>query len=77
MKTEQILKEIRKKNGYTQSQIAQLLGIKPQNYYRYESGKRELPMHLYIVLADFYGVSLDYLCGRDEQHNQQDGFSAG
>lgn len=29
----------------------------------YESGKRELPMHQFIVLARYYNVSLDYLAG--------------
>ena len=68
-----ILKEIRTKNGYTQQQIAQALGIKYQVYARYENGENEMPMHHYIALADFYGVSLDYLVGRDELRNGQSG----
>ena len=74
-----ILKEIRIKNGYTQQQIAQALGVKYQVYARYEKGVNEMPMHHYIALADFYSVSLDYLVGRDELRNGQvgSGTSAG
>ena len=47
----------------TQAEIAEILSITKQQYYLYESGKRELPMHLFIVLAKYYNVSLDYLAG--------------
>ena len=33
-------------------------------YRRYESGERELPMEVAVRIADYYGVSLDYLAGR-------------
>ena len=33
-------------------------------YQLYESGKREIPFHCAIKLADFYSVSLDYIAGR-------------
>ena len=39
------------------------MGITQQQYQLYESGKREMPMHLFIELAKFYRVSLDYLAG--------------
>ena len=67
------LRSIRTKKGYTQQQIAQALGIRQTVYSRYETGENEMPMHHYIALADFYGVSLDYLVGRDELRHGQDG----
>ena len=67
------IKEIRIKNGYTQQQIAQILGMKYQQYGRYESGERKFPVDILIALADFYGVSLDFLVGRDELRESQDG----
>lgn len=67
------LKEIRVKTGYSQQQIAEALGIKQTVYSRYERGENEMPMHHYVALADFYGVSLDYLCGRDELRSSQNG----
>lgn len=52
---------IRKQNNLSQEQIAQILDIKQEQYQRYESGKREIPIHLMKQLAKYYGVSMDYL----------------
>lgn len=57
------LKQIRQKNKNTQSDIAQTLNITREQYYLYETGKREMPMHHFITLAKYYNVSLDYLAG--------------
>jgi len=59
----QRLKELREANGKTQTQIAEMLKTTQQQYYRYETGKREIPMHHMITLANFYGISLDYIAG--------------
>lgn len=67
------LEELRKSKGLFQSQIAQVLGITQQQYQLYESGKREIPLHLIIILADFYGVSIDYLVGREETQSEDCG----
>ena len=47
-----------------QAEIAALLGTSQQYYSKYETGKYEMPVHYIVVLADFYGVSVDYLLGR-------------
>ena len=60
----QRIRDIREDNDLTQKQVAQLLDITTQQYQLYESGKREMPMHHFIKLADYYKVSLDYLAGR-------------
>ena len=57
--------ELRKKQGLTQGDVAEVLGITRQQYQLYESGKREILLHLMIVLADYYDVTLDYLVGRE------------
>lgn len=59
----QNLRVSRQEKKKTQSEIAELLHITKQQYQLYESGKREMPMHHFIVLARFYNVSLDYLAG--------------
>ena len=59
----QRLRDIREDNEKTQAQIAELLGLYQTHYSRYERGERELPMHLFIKLAKYYNVSLDYLAG--------------
>lgn len=60
------MEELRKRNGLSQAKIAEILGTTQQQYQLYESGKREIPLHLMIELADYYGVTLDYLVGREE-----------
>ena len=59
----QRLCDLREDNNKTQADIAMLLNTTQQQYYRYETGIRELPMHHFITLAKYYNVSLDYLAG--------------
>ena len=54
---------MREDSDKTQEEIATILGIKRQQYARYESGMQEIPLHHLITLARFYNVSLDYLAG--------------
>lgn len=60
----QRIRDLREDNDLSQQKVADHLEITRQQYQLYESGKREMPMHLFIKLADFYKVSLDYLAGR-------------
>ena len=57
------IKDIREDHDLEQKDIAKLLGISRQYYSRYELGQVDLPIRHYIVLAKFYNVSIDYLCG--------------
>ena len=57
------LRDLREDADKKQEDIAAVLGITRQQYQLYESGKRELPMHFFVVLARYYNVSLDYLAG--------------
>lgn len=59
----QRLKDLREDHDQKQEDIASVLGITRQQYQLYESGKREMPMHLFLILAKYYNVSLDYLAG--------------
>ncbi len=61
------LRELRVRAGRNQTEIADLLNMQQNQYSRYERGERELPMHLFIRLAQYYGVSIDYMVGlRDD-----------
>ena len=53
--------------GYTQEQIAKYLGISQNTYSQYEIGVLNYPVDAVVKLADFYGVSTDYLLGRTSQ----------
>ena len=58
------LKQFRKTRGYTQRQIAEILEVDRSAYACYEIGKSQPDLSGLLILADFYGVSLDYLAGR-------------
>ena len=58
------IKDLRTDNDLTQQQVADILMCKREVYRRYEKGIRELPLSYAIILADYYGVSLDYLVER-------------
>ncbi|VBB05613.1 Hypothetical protein LUCI_0823 [Lucifera butyrica] len=57
------LKELREKSGLNQSQAAEKLGISRVNYNRYENGEREPDNATLSRLANFFGVTTDYLLG--------------
>lgn len=60
----QRLKDLREDMDLTQTQIAELLHIKQTVYSRYERGFQTIPLEHLLILADFYGVSTDYILGR-------------
>ena len=59
----QRLRDLREDTDQKQEDVAAILQITRQQYQLYESGKRELPLHLACILARYYNVSLDYLAG--------------
>lgn len=59
------VRDLREDADKTQRQIAELLNMQLTVYQRYERGERELPLWAAIKLADYYGITLDYLVGRD------------
>lgn len=55
------LKDLREDKDLKQKDIANILKIKQQQYSLYETGKRDLPFELAIILSKFYNTSLDYI----------------
>lgn len=62
----QRLEDLRVDHDKTQIQIAAYLNMSRNVYWRYEKGVREIPTWAVLKLADFYGVSTDYLLGRTD-----------
>lgn len=60
------LRRARTAQGRTQLQVAEAVGMRYQAYQRYERGTVRPSGEILIALADFYGVSLDYLVGRSD-----------
>lgn len=58
------MRDLREDSDLRQSDLAEILNLtNQQSYQRYESGRVQMPLHLLIKLAEYYNVSLDYLCG--------------
>lgn len=57
------IRELREDNRYTQKAIAEVLNIGQRTYSDYESGRTRIPVESLIILAKFYNVSMDYICG--------------
>ncbi len=64
------LRELRVRAGINQMDLAEELGMQQNQYSRYERGERELPMHLFVKLAAFYNVSLDYMAGLSDHRER-------
>lgn len=60
------LKELRAAKNMTLKQMAETLGMVQRNYQRYETGEVDPPLSKAVSLADYFGVSLDYLVGRTD-----------
>lgn len=59
-----IITLLRKEKGITQKQAAAELGVSQALLSHYEKGIRECGLDFVVRVADFYGVSCDYLLGR-------------
>ena len=55
------LRDLREDKDLAQKEVAAHLGIDQRVYSNYETGKREIPVHLIIKLAKFYNKSTDYI----------------
>ena len=60
------LKALRNAHGLTQAAVAEELSCDQSLYSKYERGERALPLDIAVNLADYYGVTLDALVGREE-----------
>ena len=64
MNTGQKLRFLREKAGYSQEEVAKMLGIGRTTYLKYESGDNR-PTRKLNELARLFNVSTDYLLGND------------
>lgn len=57
------LRKLRMSKGDSQQKIADYLGIAQQSFNQYEKGKFEPDICSLILLADYFGTTVDYLIG--------------
>ena len=60
------LKKLRKERNLTQVSLQMQTGIEQALLSKFERGERIPPTESLVVLADFYGVSIDYILCRTE-----------
>lgn len=60
------IKELRQNASLSQSKLAKELGTSQANLSRWEKGIIEPSILECWKIADFFGVSIDVVCGRDE-----------
>ena len=61
------LQPLRQEQNKTQQEMANMLECTVHHYQRIEYGKVNLPSTTLIFLADYFGVTTDYLLGRTEE----------
>lgn len=60
------LRDLREDADLSQKQVAAHLGMSQTGYSKYETGENDISTQVLSRLADFYGVSVDYLLGRTD-----------
>lgn len=58
------IRNLRVDSDKNQQELADYLHVKQTTYSKYELGKINIPIEVFIKLADYYNVSVDYLLGR-------------
>lgn len=64
MKKYERIRGLREDADLTQEKVGSAINVPQRTYAYYESGERMIPPHVLCALADFYGVSVDYILGR-------------
>ena len=60
------LKMLRKTHNLTQKQLAEKVGSSERGIQNYEISQRKPTFEIFLALADYFEVSLDYLAGRTD-----------
>ena len=61
------LVELRSQRKLSRREVAARTGMTERTYQRYENAERDPSAPVLLALADYYGVSADYLLGRTDK----------
>lgn len=61
------IRDLREDADLTQKQVGEAINVPQRTYAYYETGERMVPPNVLCALADFYGVSVDYILGRTDR----------
>ena len=67
----QRLKELREQSGYSQEELAKLLGTSRSRIGMYEQGRRQPDFEMQEAIADLFNVTIDYLFKREDADSDQ------
>lgn len=65
----QRLRKLREQHNLTTRELGELVGASNATISRYETGKRDPDLNIAYKIAQYFGVSLGYLCGEDGDTN--------
>lgn len=71
MKRYKRIRDLWEDRDLTQAQVGAAINVPQRTYAYYESGQRMIPPHVLCALADFYGVSVDFLLGRTDERQTE------
>ena len=57
------IRSLREDNDINQSDIAKILNVGQKTYSDYETRKIRIPLDSVIILAKYYNVDMNYICG--------------
>lgn len=60
------IRDLREDRDLTQKKMGEILSCSQRVYSNYERGELDIPTEILIRLADYYGVSVDYILGRTD-----------
>lgn len=64
------IKELRKQKGLSQEELGQYFSISGPAVSKWESGNSEPDNVTLLKLSDFFGVSVDYILGKDSENKE-------
>ena len=70
----QRLKELRLSKGITQKELATIAGVDRTSIGKYESRNVVPNLEVIYLLADYFGVTIDYLLGREPNEDKKIAF---
>jgi len=72
-----LLRELRKARGLSMKELGNYIGLSESTISLYETGKRQPDYATLNRLADYFGVTTDYLLGRDDKKEPVTGIGDG
>ena len=65
--TAERIKQLRKKNGISQSELAEVIGVKNNTVSTWERGTRKPDFEALNLLSDYFEVSFEYILGSSDK----------